>query len=72
MVHGVVPESQWLEVTGVNVYECSEYQSRYHILMHVVSDCCLKKASICVTRNAIQTACIGTKKTTLWLVVLIR
>lgn len=24
MVHSVVPESQWLEVTNVNVHECSE------------------------------------------------
>lgn len=33
MVHGVVPESQWFEITGVNVnvHECSEYQPRYHI-----------------------------------------
>lgn len=31
MVHSVVPESQWFEVTNVNVHECSEYQLRYHL-----------------------------------------
>lgn len=31
MVHSVVQESQWFEVTNVNVHECSEYQLRYHL-----------------------------------------